>query len=300
MSAELLIVGSGALATLFAARLSAAGVNLMMLGTWQEGLKALRNSGVYLDGVGAFKVWATDNPADCKGTKYALVLVKSWQTERAADQLVDCLGKDGLAVTFQNGLGNDQILSGNLGARRVSRGVTTLGAALLAPGIVRANGDGRICIEAHERLGGLEEVLRAADFDVSIVEDLQSMVWGKLTANAAINPLSALLRVKNGELLTNPPARELMGSLARETAQVAESLGVALPFSVPELAVEDVARNTAENVSSMLQDILRGSQTEVDVINGAVVRTGKKNRVPTPVNQVIWSLVKALPHTGKI
>jgi 2-dehydropantoate 2-reductase len=108
------------------------------------------------------------------------------------------------------------------------------------------------------------------------------------------------LRVKNGELLNNPPVRELMRSLARETALVAESLGVALPFSIPELAVEQVALDTAENVSSMLQDVLRGGQTEVDVINGVVVRTGQKNHIPTPVNQVIWSLVNALPHTGKI
>jgi 2-dehydropantoate 2-reductase len=300
MTTDLLIVGSGALATLFAARLSAAGMKVMMLGTWQEGLKALRTSGAYLEGAGNFKVWATDDPAECRGTKFALVLVKSWQTERAADQLVDCLTKDGLVMTFQNGLGNDHILSGHLGLRRVSRGVTTLGAALLAPGIVRASGDGKITVEAHEQLSGLETILRAANFDINIVNDLQPIAWGKLTINAAINPLTALLRVKNGELLAIPPARELMRSLARETALVAESLGLALPFSIPERAVEEVAQDTAENASSMLQDVLRGAQTEVDVINGVVVLTGKKNHIPTPVNQVIWSLVNALPHAGKI
>jgi 2-dehydropantoate 2-reductase len=197
-------------------------------------------------------------------------------------------------------LGNDHILSGHLGLRRVSRGVTTLGAALLAPGIVRASGDGKITVEAHEQLSGLETILRAANFDLNIVDDLQPIAWGKLTINAAINPLTALLRVKNGELLAIPPARELMRSLARETALIAESLGVALPFSDPERAVEEVAQDTAENASSMLQDVLRGAQTEVDVINGVVVRTGKKNHIPTPVNQVIWSLVTALPYTGKI
>jgi len=295
MSTGILIVGSGALATLFAARLSSAGVDVTMLGTWPEGLAALRIRGACLEGEGKFTVRATDNPADCRGAKFALVLVKSWQTERAAQQLADCLAEDGLAVTLQNGLGNDDILSGILRLQRVSRGVTTLGAALLAPGFVRLSGRGVVTLEAHPHLAALGELLRVAKFEINIVEDVQPVVWCKLMVNAAINPLTALLRVKNGELLANPPARELMGELARETASVAEALGVALPFSVPEHAVEEVAQSTSNNISSMLQDVLRGTPTEVDAINGAVVRKGEDKKISTPVNQVIWSLVKALP-----
>jgi 2-dehydropantoate 2-reductase len=300
MSTSVLIVGSGALATLFAARLSAAAVNVTMLGTWQESLAALGKNGANLDGEGSYPVRAIDDPVDCKGAEIALVLVKSWQTERAACQLAGCLAKDGLAVTFQNGLGNDEILSRNLGLRRVSRGVTTLAAALLGPGIVRSSGGGVLTLEAHSRLTALEDVLRVANFDIDVVEDLQPFVWGKLMVNAAINPLTALLRVKNGELLANPPACELMGKLARETASVAQALGVILPFLVPERAVEEVAQNTSENISSMLQDVRRGAPTEVDFINGAVIRTGRMNKVPTPVNEVIWSLINALPCSGKI
>ena len=300
MSVDVLIVGSGALATLFAARLAAAGINITLLGTWQEGLAALRKSGARLDGVGGFQILVTDDPRACRGAKYALVLVKSWQTERAAHQLADCLADDGLAVTFQNGLGNDEILTGILERRRVSRGVTTLGAALLGPGIVRSDGAGVVTVEAHDRLKGLESILRVANFTVNVVEDLQPDMWGKLIVNAAINPLTAILRVKNGELLTNPDARELMGKLACEAALVAEKLGIAIPFANPELAVAGVAKQTAENLSSMLQDVLRGTQTEVDVINGVVVRAGEEKSVPTPVNRVVWSLVKAFPRPGKI
>jgi 2-dehydropantoate 2-reductase len=300
MSTGILIVGSGALATLFAARLSAAGINVTMLGTWQEGLEVLRKNGACLEGEGAFKVRPTDDPADCKGVKFALVLVKSWQTERAAHQLAKCLTEDGLALTLQNGLGNEDVLSGILGKLRVSRGVTTHGATLLSPGRVRSTGDGKISIEAHARLSILEASLRVANFDISIVGDLQPMVWEKLMINAAINPLTALLRVKNGELLTNPPARELMGSLARETALVAKALGVTLPSYGPEHAVEEIVQRTAENISSMLQDVLRGVQTEVDFINGAVVRMGRQEKIPTPVNEVVWLLVKALHCSGKI
>ena len=300
MTNSLLIVGTGALATLFAARLSSSGVDVTMLGTWPEGLAALRENGARLDTEAGFRVRVVDNPVDCHEVKYALVLTKSWQTERAARQLVDCMAEDGLVVTLQNGLGNDRILSEALGQSRVGRGVTTLGATLLVPGVVRSGGDGTVTLEAHPRLASLEEMLRVAGFGVDVVEDAQSLIWGKLVINAAINPLTALLRVKNGELLENSSAHALMGELAREAASVAEALGVTLPFPGPERAAEEVARRTAENTSSMLQDILRGAQTEVDVINGAIVHFGEKENVPTPVNRVMWSLVKALSVRGKI
>jgi 2-dehydropantoate 2-reductase len=300
MNPEILIVGSGALATLFAARLSAAGVDVTMLGSWREGLAALRTNGACLEGEDNQRVRATDSPADCRGAKFALVLVKSWQTEHAARQLVDCLAEDSLAVTLQNGLGNDALLSALLGQERVSRGVTTLGATLVRPGVVRLGGDGVVTLEAHARLDAMADILRVANFKVSIVEDAQPVVWGKLMVNAAINPLTALLRVKNGELLANPQARSLMGELARETATVADSLGVKLSYLTPERTVEEVAQRTADNISSMLQDVLRGAQTEVDAINGAIVRTGELQGVSTPANRAVWSLVKALPLHGKM
>jgi len=302
----ILIVGAGALATLFAARLSAAGVSVTMLGTWQAGLDALRKEGarlVGLEGVErAYPVHATDDPADCRGARLALVLVKGWQTERAAGQLAICLAEDGLALTLQNGLGNREILVATLrqaqgdalGTPRVAQGVTTLGATLLAPGLARLGGEGPVSIEAHPRLGPLEANLRAAGFAVNVVEDARSLIWGKLVVNAAINPLTALLRVPNSELLQRPAARLLMGELAREAAAVARAQGVSLPFEAPESAAEEVARRTAANRSSMLQDVLRGAPTEIDAICGAIVRAGEERDVPTPVNRIVWQLVKAL------
>lgn len=295
---SLLIVGTGALATLFAARLSATGVDVTMLGTWQAGLDALRKEGARLaaaDGVErAYTVHATDDPAECRGARFALVLVKAWQTERAARQLTSCLAKDGLALTLQNGLGNREILSESLGLGRVALGVTTTGATLLGPGLVRLGGEGTISLEAHPRLAALEAMLRAAGFAINVVADVRSLLWGKLVVNAAINPLTALLRVPNGELLQRPTARLLMGELAREAAAVARAQGVSLPFEVPENAVEEVARRTAANRSSMLQDVLRGAPTEIDAICGAIVHSGEETGVPTPLNRVMWQLVKAL------
>ena len=297
---SILIVGTGALATFFAYRLAAAGVSVSMLGTWREGLDALRKNGVRLEGGSHYRVRATDNPAECRNARNALVLVKSWQTERAAGQLMECLAGNGLAATLQNGLGNDLILSESLGRRHVVRGITTQGAALLEPGLVRSGGDGEIVLEASPDLGDLENILRIAKLKVRIVNDAEPSIWGKLVVNAAINPLTALLRLRNGELLDNVAARALLGELAHETAAVAAALSIHLPYPDPVRAVEDVASRTAENRSSMYQDVLRGARTEVDAINGAVVRLAEREGVPSPVNRIIWSLVKALPVRGKI
>jgi len=299
---DTLIVGTGALATLFAARLSAAGHSVTMLGTWKSGLDALRKTGARLvDSNGMeriYRVRATDDPLECAGARYALVLVKAWQTERAARQLRQCLAEDGLAVTLQNGLGNRETLARDLGEARVLLGSTTTGATLLGPGLVRAGGEGVISIERNQAAGPLEAALQSAKFNLQVVDDAQSLVWGKLVINAAINPLTALLRVANGELLTRPAAREVMGALARETAAVAEAERVHLPFGNPVHAAEDVARKTAANHSSMFQDIRRGAPTEIDAICGAVTRRGEHHGVATPYNRACWKLVRAAASIG--
>ena len=295
---NILIIGTGALATLFAARLTQVGYHVTMLGTWQAGLDALRQNGVRLvDANGneqRFKVHATNDPHECVGTKHAIVLVKAWQTERAARQLAECLAEDGLAVTLQNGLGNYETLRRSLGLNRVALGSTTTGATLLGPGSVRAGGEGVISIGQHPALGPIEAALKSAKFNVQIVEDAQSLIWGKLVINAAINPLTALLKIPNGELLERPSAREMMWTLAREAAQVAHAENIDLPFEDPVAAVEEVARKTAANHSSMLQDVLRGAPTEIDAICGAIVKTAERHKISAHANWACWQLVKAL------
>ncbi len=298
MSEPLLIVGTGALASLFAARLAAAGVPVTLLGNWQEGLDALRAHGVRVlapnGSQEAYPVQATSYPAEVLGMRFALVLTKSWGTERAARQLAACLAADGLALTLQNGLGNRAILVRALGEERVALGVTTGGATLVGPGLVRPGGEGRISLATHPRIGPLAARLRGAGFEVEVVPSAGDLLWSKLVINAAINPLTALLRVPNGELLSRPSARTLMGLAAGETATVAETLGFCLAFDDPAAAAEEVARRTAANHSSMLQDLLRGAPTEIDAICGAVFAAGAERGVPTPVVRMLWLLVRAL------
>jgi 2-dehydropantoate 2-reductase len=297
-SDSLLIIGTGAMACLFAARLAAAGVPFTMLGNWPEGIRALQQHGVRLSEADGsqktYPVQVVERAADCAGVRFAMVFVKSWQTERTSRQLKECLSPDGIVLTLQNGLGNREILAKELGAQRVALGVTTLGANLLGPGQVRPAGEGVTTLSAHPRLAPLADYLRTAGFLVEYAPDANALLWGKLVINAAINPLTAILNVPNGELLARPTARALMAAVARETAAVAVAQGIALPFPDPVVAVETITRRTAANISSMLQDILRGAPTEIDAISGAIVRAGTQTGLTTPINRTLWQLVKAL------
>lgn len=295
---DLLIAGTGALACLFAARLAGSGNEVTMLGNWPEGLAALRQHGVRLldlDGnTQNYSVEVMEGSASKGNFMQSLVLVKSWQTERVANQLNGCLAAGGMALTLQNGWGNYEILKGILEPERVALGVTTVGARMLQPGYVQYTGKGKVSLGTHSNLGGLAEYLQEAGFQVEMVSDPVSLLWGKLVINAAINPLTALLRVANGELLRRPAARELLAEAAREAALVARKQGINLPYADPVVAVEEVARNTGSNLSSMLQDVSRGTVTEIEAINGAIVRAGEELGVPTPINRMLWQLVKSL------
>jgi 2-dehydropantoate 2-reductase len=299
---ETLIVGTGAMACLFAARLAAIGHSVWMLGSWAAGLQALRNEGVRLvhpdEQTRAFTVQVTEDPRICQGIQYALVLVKSWQTGRAAGQLAQCLAPNGLALSLQNGMGNREILAQALGSQRVALGVATSGANLVGPGRVQPAGEGVITLGIHSRLPSLADLLRTAGFVVETSADTSSLLWGKLVINAAINPLTALLGVSNGALLALPGARALLASTAREAASVAVAQGVRLPYPDPVVAAEAIARQTASNYSSMLQDLRRGAPTEIDAINGAIVLAGEQTGVPTPINRSLWQLVRATVEAG--
>jgi 2-dehydropantoate 2-reductase len=289
---DILITGTGALALLLGSALGRAGHRVTLLGTWQAGIDIRV-------GEETLAVTATNNPADCAGAKLALVLVKSWQTARVARQLKECLSSDGVALTLQNGYGNRETLAAELGAERVALGSTTTGATLLGPGQVRPGGSGKMTIESHPRAAGAIALLRGAGFLVEAIENGDGLIWSKLVINAAINPLTALLRIPNGELLKTQSARSLMGSLATEAAAVAEAQGIPLNFSDPIAAAEDVAHRTAANHSSMYQDVMRGAPTEIDAICGAIVKVGQDVGVQTPVNEIMWRLVKSLKVAGR-
>jgi 2-dehydropantoate 2-reductase len=294
---RILIVGAGAMACLFAAELSHAGIAVTMLDRWRTGIEALRTQGVQVttaDGkTHTFPVQAFSDPSDVNQADLALVLVKSWQTETIAGWLQECLSDNGIAVSLQNGLGNYETLQERLGSERASAAVTTLGATQLGPAKARIHSQGEVVLAQHPRILPLFQMLSATGVQVRTALDITGLLWGKLVVNAAINPLTALLDVPNGGLLELPDARGLMTRLAGETESVAAALGIQLPFNSAAERIEEVARQTAENSSSMRQDLARGAPTEIDAINGAVVRYGEDSGVATPCNRTMWHLVRA-------
>jgi 2-dehydropantoate 2-reductase len=295
---QMLIVGTGAMACLFAARLAGIGIEVTMLGSWPEGLCALRTHGVrLLDLKGnehCYPVQVIEGAKHGEHFSEAVVLVKSWQTARVAAQLDTYLDESGIALTLQNGLGNYETLVGALGAERAALGVTTLAARLIEPGYVQHTGEGKVTLGLHPRLGELREVMIKSGIQVETNADPRSLLWGKLVINASINPLTAILGINNGGLLAQGDIRELLHEIATEAEFIAYHNGVRLPYPDPIDMVEQVAMNTAANRSSMLMDILNGRPTGIDAINGAIVRAGEEAGVPTPVNRVLWQLVRGL------
>jgi 2-dehydropantoate 2-reductase len=297
------IIGTGALASLLGFSLSTA-AEVWLLGSWREqvdvinagGITRVRAGGEETRAAPVFGLRAATSPDAIGRCDMVLVLVKSHQTARAAEQAGQLAGAATPVVTLQNGLGNREVLAATLGAERVGLGVTSLGATLLGPGRVRHAGDGTTVFgalpsrAAAERLAAL---FAAAGLASEVSDDLDGLVWGKLVVNAGINALTALLRLPNGALAELPRARGLLEAASREAAAVAEAVGVRLPYDDPLAHTLAVAGATGANRSSMLQDVLRGSPTEVESINGAVAREGERLGVPTPVNRVLAELVRA-------
>ena len=296
MNDPVLIMGSGAMACLFAARLAQAGEEVWMLDEWTEGIEAIRTRGIqYLDSSGPkqVKIHATTHPADCPPVKDALLLVKSWQTAKAAQQIKPLLLPDGMILTLQNGLGNLEILSAELGPERASAAVTTFGATLKNPGEVWLKGEGEIVMRDLPKLDRLAERFQSAQITIRRETDLRAIQWGKLLVNAAVNPISALLCLPNGRLLGNAPAQTLMQQVLNEATQITAAEKIALPYEDPLAYVNSVLKITAENRSSMLQDLTRGAPTEINEINGALVSLGEQWKIPTPTNQALVLLIKA-------
>ncbi len=286
---RVVLFGTGAMSCLFAARLAKA-ADIAMIGTWTEAIDAIRRRGILIEGLRGAGVIRVDShyigepaaPADL-----VIILVKAWQTGTVAKHLAGYLRSDGIAISLQNGLGNLDLLG-----ERVSPGSTAMGATLLGPGHVQPGGEGLTQMVASDwvvdlfRESGLEARRCNAD-------EAESLLWGKLCVSCGINALTALLRIPNGGLLERPDASALMIKATEECAAIAKLKGIVLPFADPALYVREVAKRTATNRSSMLQDILRGAPTECDAINGAVVREANRFGASAPVNEILRQLVRA-------
>lgn len=214
-----------------------------------------------------------------------LVTVKAFDLEAMLSALAPRLDSSHLVVVLQNGLGIRDLATRTLG-RPVVRAVTFMAAAFEAPGHVAFNARGKTYLPG---CGEVLELWRSSGMPAEAVDDIGTYVWRKLAINAVINPLSALLRVPNGELLGLP---EVARGLVQEVVQVANQAGQTLDAAETLAKVEASMRQTARNTSSMLQDLRAGRRTEIDWINGAIVRLADEHALAVPRNRQLLELVR--------
>jgi len=302
---KIALVGPGAIGCLLGGLLSRAGHEIWLIDRHPERAKLLSRRGVLVSGVsGEFraKVRATTSPQDAGRAELVMVTVKSFDTPAAARAAKPLMGADTAVLTLQNGLGNLEVLQQELGKDPVLGGVTALGASLVAPGQVHHAGEGPTVIghptgEMSDRLIVLKETFSEAGFYTEISTDLTSVLWGKLATNAGLNAVATLAQVRNGGVMESPALRKLLAAAVGEASEAARARGVRLPYPDMVAHTEEICQRTANNVNSMLQDVFRRRPTEVDAINGAVVREGQAAGVPTPTNQLLLSLIHGIEET---
>jgi len=298
-----LVVGPGAMGCLFAARLKKAGYDVTLLDYNKERAARINNQGIMVDGITGEYTEKVPTVTDRLSVPpdVVLICVKSYHTEQAGQAIKLWLEPETVVVTLQNGVGNTDILEQIFGKERVLGGVTAEGATLLGPGKIRHAGQGETIIGPERDPNGLvQKIISAftrAGFQARSADNVNDLIWGKLIINVGINALTALIRLKNGRLPEIDGTRGVMEEAVKEAVAVAKAKEIRLPYPDPLARVIEVCRATAGNVASMLQDVLKERITEVDFINGAIVREGKVLGIPTPVNFTLTSLVQAIQGT---
>ena len=297
------IIGSGAMGSLFGGGLSRVGHEVVLYDVYREHVEAVNANGLAIEDAASGAVTvahprASTDPGAVTGSDVLVIFVKSTTTEQAAAQFSGLAGRNTIVLTLQNGLGNEAILRKHFGDSRTAAGVTSQGATFLGPGRIRHAGKGPTHMSMADGMNGkltpFAEALSSAGFETHLENDVASLVWSKLVINVGINALTALTGRQNGRLLDLEETRSLMADLVAEAVAVAKAKGIALTYADPLAAVFDVAKKTAANRSSMLQDFDRNRATEIDVMNGAIVREAAALGIPVPVNAAVTRLVKAL------
>lgn len=284
------VVGPGAMGCLYAAHLARGGVKTFLIDRNQARADRLAKSGITVeteeDSFVEHPSMATHIPS---GLNLIIVLTKAYSTKSLR------LPPETPVLTLQNGLSNAETLCGLVGSARVLVGVTTEAATLLGEGRTRHTASGVTSFGAWTscRCEGAAEMLRQAGFETAITEAPGRLIWEKTAINAGINPLTAILNVPNGRLLRLSEARQLMRDLVVEATKVASTEGYRFDYSLVEMA-ESVCAKTADNISSMLQDIRAGRQTEIDAISGEILRRAQEASLPTPRTRVVYQLLRAM------
>jgi len=297
---RVLLLGAGALGSLFGARLQNSECTPVLFGLNTDHLQAVAEHGLYFDELDGTRTCrqvkicltleAMDQPPDV-----VLVLVKSYATDAAVASVVRYCHEKTVFVTVQNGMGNWEQIAAHVPIDRILAGVTAQAATMVGPGHIRHGGNGPTVLGAVQEpapmlLSSLVRLFNEAGLACSATNRVMDHIWSKLFVNIGINAVTALTAVPNGWIAQCVSAREIAQAAVQEAIQVAKAHGRQPNEDVVD-KVMSVAEATAANHSSMLQDLQGFRRTEVEAINGIVCRWGREAGVPTPVNSVLSNLI---------
>ncbi|MDX1780006.1 MAG: ketopantoate reductase family protein [Thalassovita sp.] len=288
---KIAVMGAGAVGCYYGAMLARAGHEVVLIGRAPL-VRAVRDTGLILEMKGerhVVTVAASEDPAAIAGAGMVLFCVKSSDTEEAGRLITPYLADDALLLSLQNGVSNPERLQQVTG-HPVIPAVVYVAAALAGPGVVRHEGRGDLAIGGAGR-GKAADLLNKAGVETALSPDIIAAQWAKLVLNCAYNALSAVADLPYGRLVQQEGLPGLLDDIVAECRAVAEADGVTLPDGLRD-NVHAIARAMPGQYSSTAQDLRRGRFTEIDFLNGEIVRKGKALGVPTPINKTLTLLVK--------
>jgi 2-dehydropantoate 2-reductase len=295
------IMGAGAMGSLFGGLLSLRGEEVWLVDIWKEHIDTIRSKGLVLEERGkaqSIPIHATTEAASVGKADLVLIFVKTYHTEKAVSDARVLQRENTVFLTLQNGLGNEETICKQIDPKKVLLGVTSHGATLLGPGKIRHAGWGKTYLgeldgKKTDRLHQITQMFHNAGIETEVTSHIHDHVWEKLFINVGLNALAAITRLKNGQLLDYPETLRLMEALISEAIEVAKRKGVRIGEN-PIERVKTVIEATRENRCSMGQDLDYKRRTEIDTINGAIVREAGQFGIPVPHNQMITDLVKVI------
>lgn len=299
---KIAVVGPGAMGCLFGAYLSKSKEEVWILDKNKENAAKLNECGISLEGASGSwqaKIKATANTAEIGKADLILIFVKSFNTKQAVEQVKPLLAVNTKILTLQNGIGNIEIISEIAGEERVIGGVTNEGATLIDTGKIRHAGRGETVIGTIDgktpvEIRAIREIFNKVGLETKMTRDIKSLIWSKLIINVGINALSAITRLPNGKLTEFEGTKRILRDAVTEATRIAKRKRIKLIFDDPLAKVEAVCESTSSNLSSMLQDVLRKKRTEIDFINGVIVRLGQELGISVPTNKILVDLVKTI------
>ena len=298
---KICIIGAGAMGGLYGARLIMAGEEVNFVDNRQSVVNNINQQGVHLTGVDGehwIPAQASTTAGDYFPADIVFIHTDTNNTAVAALQASTVLDKqNGWCITFQNGIGNVERLQDELGIDRVAGGISYHSAASPQPGHSFHTNAGKTWIGElnqlpSKRVAELKTILSNAGFDVQIADDIVAIIWSKFVLNCAVNPICAITGFRTGEIGTHKAASEFQKRILDEALEVVDARGISLVGQDPRATVEGLA-DRLFNRPSMLQHMDAGLPTEIDALNGAVVREGRTLGVSTPFNEALTLLIKA-------